>query len=366
MSNSPKNIAFVISGLDVGGAELLVVETVLALKSYYNSVHLLYLKNCNSLMDNNKYRDLNPLYLDFDKNGFIKSTLKLRKYIKNNKIDIVHSHLSLANIVTKVSSIGLSKLSFYNTYHNMDKRLAMKKPSVFVYNFIDRFFVNFFKNHFSIAISNAVKNYHCQVVKLRPGKVLTIYNGVFKNGQCLRANRGYSDIQKILTVGRLEEVKNIGEQIYFIKRIKELGFDNVSLTIVGDGSEMDRLKNLVDNLHLNHCVEFLGSRLDTENIFPNYDLFISSSIVEGFGLTILEAISYGLPVIATNTPAVKEILQNGKYGFLYSSGDLDQLVNTWQKIVNVNNIKDFVTESYNYFKNNFSFETYLQRIKDLE
>lgn len=361
-----KKVLFVVTGLDVGGAELLVAETVISFRKVYKDVHLIYIKDCTELLKKERYESLNPIYMDLKSKGLVGSVNFLRRYIKNNRIDTVFSHLSMANIITKFCSIGLRKVEFYNTYHNMDPRLQKRSPNVLFYNFVDRFYINLCRNHYSIAISKAVKEYHCRVKHLKESKVHVIYNGIFKDGESIRSQRERGEIKKLVTVGRLEPVKNVTLQIELISELKNRGYKDISLDIVGDGTERERLEERVRELELESYVNFLGSRLDLENLLPNYDLFISSSRVEGFGLTILEAISYGLPVLTSKSPAVEEILDRGEYGILYENDNLMDFIERFETLLRGEvDLERLTDKAYQYFLKNFSFDAYITKLTDL-
>lgn len=119
----------------------------------------------------------------------------------------------------------------------------------------------------------------------------------------------------ILSVGRFVAQKD------FTTIIKAFGLvinrmKNLELWLVGDGPEKQELKELVSKLRLNGKVKFLGWQQELLPIYRKADIFVFASNWEGFGYVILEAMSQGLPVIATDTNfGPREIIDN-KYGIL--------------------------------------------------
>lgn len=98
------------------------------------------------------------------------------------------------------------------------------------------------------------------------------------------------------------------------------------LWLVGDGSLLDQLKRSVHELGLDDHVEFLGTRQDVPELLGRADLFVfSTTEQEGLGSVLLEALAAGLPIIASDVPACREILDEGKWGVLVKAGDPEAL-----------------------------------------
>jgi glycosyltransferase involved in cell wall biosynthesis len=123
---------------------------------------------------------------------------------------------------------------------------------------------------------------------------------------------------KILFVGRLTHEKGIN---YAIKAVGELLKSNIScdLTICGYGPERSFLQRMTEDLNLDSNVHFIGnisSRVEIEKIYKSHDVFLLPSISEGTPKVILEAMAYGLIVVATSVGGIPEIVEDGVNGFL--------------------------------------------------
>ncbi len=88
------------------------------------------------------------------------------------------------------------------------------------------------------------------------------------------------------------------------------------LYFVGEGSEEKSLKELSHILNISEYVHFTGFQRNPYSYMKNADLLISSSISEGYPLVSCEALSLGLPILATDCTGNRDVLQNGKYGLL--------------------------------------------------
>ncbi len=118
-----------------------------------------------------------------------------------------------------------------------------------------------------------------------------------------------------------------------VKRIQDIIgiFEQVSaqvksrLVLIGNGPEMERVRNLVDEIGLAPQVTFLGRQDDVSQLLPCADVYLLTSAYESFGLTALEAMSCGVPVIGTSGSGMSEFLGDGTAGFLYPVGDVERM-----------------------------------------
>src|SRR5262249_49929759 len=93
-------------------------------------------------------------------------------------------------------------------------------------------------------------------------------------------------------------------------------FPHLRLTIAGYGPERSTLEAEVAKLGLASRTQFLGWKQDINSIFQNWDIFVMPSLEEGFGMAVIEAMSQGLPVIATSVGGLPEIVEDSRTGYL--------------------------------------------------
>ncbi len=126
----------------------------------------------------------------------------------------------------------------------------------------------------------------------------------------------------IISVGRLTPAKDYPTLLHAYSAAQSKGLEE-HLLIVGDGELADSLLKLSTDLGLSQHVHFLGHRPNPFPYIKRSRYFILSSVWEGFGLALLEALSLGLPAISTNCPSgPAEILADGEYGLLVNPGDV--------------------------------------------
>ena len=101
------------------------------------------------------------------------------------------------------------------------------------------------------------------------------------------------------------------------------------LVIIGDGPERSSMIELVGQLGLDKKIIFTGFMENPFNLIKNADIFVMSSRFEGFGLVICEAMTLGVPVVATDcTSGPREVLDNGEYGVLVPVEDIGKLADS--------------------------------------
>lgn len=120
---------------------------------------------------------------------------------------------------------------------------------------------------------------------------------------------------KIVTVGRLVPQKGFDRLIRIIGKLRRNG-KNVELFIVGEGTERKKLEHIIQEEVLENYVHLKGFMKNPYALMAKMDLFVCSSIAEGYSLVIAEAMTLGLPVISTECAGPKELLGNGEYGML--------------------------------------------------
>ncbi|MBM3252165.1 MAG: glycosyltransferase family 4 protein, partial [Candidatus Omnitrophica bacterium] len=180
-----------------------------------------------------------------------------------------------------------------------------------------------------IVVSQAV-NRRFSWMKNRETKVKTIYNGInleefdpSTDGKIIRMEFGLnSDTPLVGTVGRLDWYKGYP---YLLEAARKV-VDNVPrcrFLIVGDGEKRKELEDLTNKLNLNDNVIFAGSRNDIPEILASLDLFVLSSVSEGLGRSIIEAMAMQKAVVATNIGGIPEVVKHSVSGILVPAKNAD-------------------------------------------
>jgi N-acetyl-alpha-D-glucosaminyl L-malate synthase BshA len=105
------------------------------------------------------------------------------------------------------------------------------------------------------------------------------------------------------------------------------------LVLIGDGPERSRVERLVHELDLAHDVRFLGKQLHFVKVLQEADVFLLPSETESFGLAALEALSCGVPVVATRVGGLPEVISDGENGFLLPLGEVTAMAQATARIL---------------------------------
>lgn len=144
-----------------------------------------------------------------------------------------------------------------------------------------------------------------------------IVNPLFLKKKCSETNYNFRNERQIniITIARLDHNKNITSCLNIAKRLKE---SDISFTwrILGDGQERKSIEEKIIKNELSDCVKLLGYISNPYPFLKQSNLLVSTSLSESFGMVIYESTILGVPVLALNYPALKEIIKNGKNGFI--------------------------------------------------
>lgn len=244
--------------------------------------------------------------------SWIATVRRMVRLIRERGIDLIHSNGSRATIYGGIAA-RLSKVPLI--WH-----LRIADPDRLVDMLLVRLATKI------IVISEAVGK-RLSWLKDRQ-KITIIYNGIdlerfnpTVNGEIIREEFHLSHATPLVgIVGRLDWYK--GHQ-YFLQAADKITdtISDVHFLIVGDGERRRQLENLTRRLNLNQKVIFTGNRKDIPQILASLDVFVLSSVSEGFGRSVAEAMACACPVVATNAGGIAEIIEDGRSGILVPSKD---------------------------------------------
>lgn len=270
-------------------------------------------------------RDLGLQVKNFNMKGVldVRVIFKIAKFIRENKVDIVHTSIRLADWYGRVSAKVAGVPLIFSTIHNTDYWRREKK--YLVYSIIDRLTMTL--NTHVVAVSNGVKDFLVRWQRINPDKITTIYNGVdvekytdttgFEKLRNLFGLRG--DIPTIGVTARLTRQKGLDIFLQAAKYILQNG-RQAQFLLVGDGPSRGELEDLAKKLEIEQYIIFTGFRTDIPAILGLLDIFVMSSRWEGLGLSIIEAMLAGKPVVASNVDGIPEVVLDQETGILIPPG----------------------------------------------
>ncbi|MCZ6766610.1 MAG: glycosyltransferase family 4 protein [bacterium] len=176
---------------------------------------------------------------------------------------------------------------------------------------------------------------------------------VIPNGLTLPEKRSKGD--KIVCLGRLVEVKGVR---YLIEAVKDIP-DCPEVIIAGAGPEEETLKEMAAGLN----IRFTGRVLNIENVFMEGGIFILPSLSEGLPQAMLEAMSYGLPVIATTVGGVPDVVEHGRTGFLVEPGNAGEIRKYLERLLSDEVMRKTMSENCLTEIQNYAWPVLLKRME---
>lgn len=345
-------IAFYIPILNVGGAEKVMVNLLKQLSLNEEDIYFLITDSINSIWIKEIDSKVKILNVDSKKN-ILNRLYNINKAIKNNKIDIVVSHLTHSNIhcslLKLVSSFKLILVEHSITSHYIE---SLKFSSFKITHFLIKRLYNYADS--IVCVSEACKNDLVKKFKVKLSKTYVIYNPIdFDAIQSLsvepltlKITEFIGERKYLVSVGRLEAIKN---HKYLIESLKDyLTINDFVLVIIGDGSEKNNLEKLIDEFSLNKNVLLVGYDLNPYKYISKCQLLIHPSKFEGFGLVLIEALFLQKEIVSFNFEVAYEVLENGNLGsIVYDKVTLLSAVDSKLNQLNQNDFSKKVYNSYN-------------------
>lgn len=296
-----KHVLHIITTIERGGAEKQLLTLVQQQCKSGREVTVLPLKGNPELL--NEFETAGAtVNLDLLNRGVVAQLHLLRKKLWSSS-SIIHAHLPRAELI---ASLAKQKCSLIISRHNAEPFFP-NAPK-----FVSRILAIFTTSRAEqvVAISAAVEKYISDTGEAASNKRICVVHYGFDplSGHTKQeSNISKSGSPNIGTIGRLVPQKDYPTLLSAFKLLSE-NFLDARLIVLGDGYMKSLLQVQVENLHLTDKVEFVGKRANIRDYLKTFDMFVLTSKYEGFGLVLLEAMSEGIPVVASNNSAIPEVL----------------------------------------------------------
>jgi len=290
---------------------------------------------------NRPLKSKNPLYL-----------LKLNYILLFSKADVIHSQM---DDIIKYFPLHFLRKNLCLTIHCV--RLGYKGISKYNYIF---------------AISDEVRE---SARKQTGAEAQVVHNGIETQKFNIKKREVSDGKFNIVQIGRLDHLHK-GQHLT-LKAIHTLvtnyNFTDIHLDLIGEGDSEKYLKELTDNLNINTYVTFLGtcSKDYIKENLTNYDLLVQPSLWEGFGLTIIEAMSAMVPTLISNVDGMKTTSLNGEFSYTFQSGNVEDYTERLFNIIQRPAIEReaFAKKAHKYACDNFDIsitvENYIKQYRKI-
>ncbi|MCC3862735.1 glycosyltransferase [Terrisporobacter petrolearius] len=345
-----------------------------------NSMHLggdnkCILKLCKELKDENKIVVASKggiLTQDFEDMGishyFIKDVvnkrphiiifniMKLIKIVKDENIDVIHSHHRMATLTAKIVSRFVKVRVIHTQHLCIEDKFKLTKLAL--------------NNIQTITVSNAAKRILETKSNLEDKNITTIYNTIEVKNENKVVDERLKQLKEsgyyiVCQVSRVIDYKGVYDFVDIAEvTVKEN--DNIRFVFIGDGPEKEKLQKYIKEKKLEKYVYMLGSKNNVIEHLKYIDLVLLCSYIEGLPLAPLEAFSQGIPVIATNIDGTNEEIKDDYNGFLVNIKDIDAFKTNILKVFNDKSLqkklKENATKTY---YDNFNEVIYKSRHQDI-
>jgi glycosyltransferase involved in cell wall biosynthesis len=347
------NLLYVVTKLELGGAQKQLLSLAICLdKARFNiflftSQNGLLVEEASSIkgvtLNKSRYleRPVNPL-------KDLLALIEIFRYIKKNNIQIVHTHSSKAGILGRLAARLAKAKIIIHTVHGWSFNDYQPFFVRRIFIALERLTAQF--THKLIVASyydkeKGLKNRIGQEDRYKLIRYGIDYTEFLKTEQNLKEELGIG--ANDLVVGMIACFKPQKSPQDFIKAafITSEKFPNVKFLLVGDGALRNRVKKLINKFNLQDKLILTGWRRDIPKILSTIDIFVLTSLWEGLPVSALEALVSSRPVVATNTGGIREIIFEGKNGFLVKSKDMEKLSERLTLLLKDDNLRRIMSQN---------------------
>ncbi|TAM43815.1 glycosyltransferase family 1 protein [bacterium] len=329
------NILYVITKLELGGAQKQLLSLIRGLNKEKFSLHLVTGEHGLLVSEAEKIPDLRLTRCRFLDRSIrpikdLRAFLFIYFFIKNNNIDIVHTHSSKAGILGRWAAKAAGAKIIVHTVHGWSFHDYQHKIPHHLYLFLERVCAVFTSKIVVVSQSDKNKGLR-QGVGSRDKYELVRYavNTLeFRNSgvpSAVKEKLGLPGRGPIVgTVACLKQQKAPQDFIKLAAAIKK-EFPDTKFILVGDGVLRKKVCSLIKKLKLEREIILTGWRNDIPLVLSSLDVFVLTSRWEGLPIAALEAMAAEVPLVATDTGGIREIITNGKTGYLVKAGDIQAM-----------------------------------------
>lgn len=329
-------ILHVIESLEVGGAEMVVVQLANQM-AISHDVSVCCVKKVGPLQERLSDR-ISVCCLHKKEGNDFRIPLAIASHVKAESFDVVHSHnwgvffdsvlgARFGGARSIVHTAHGNFLPYPNSMSGKIKKHIRRAMDKFASFFLDEL----------VTVSSYIRGQIIGFLGLDPKKISTIYNGIALNdfGRNVNSDQRQNNGEIVFTaVGRLASVKNYPMLIRAFAVAQEQTETKLKLWFVGDGPERKDLERLTTQLGIIDSVTFMGFKDNIKEILLDSDVFMLTSHYEGVSIALLEAMATGLPVIATSVGGNVEVVVDKQSGILIPDNDIKNCVAAMVKMAN--------------------------------
>lgn len=288
----------------------------------------------------------------------IKALYKIVKIINEVQPDIVHCHSSKAGALGRVAAkMCRIKSVIYTPHAYSFQNYTLSKRKRSLYILIEKILGKI--TNITINVSEGERQNAFENNIVGENNSIVIYNGI---NYMEKSVDNLSGTIKIGTTMRMEVQK---DPLTFIEIAKIIvnKHPNVEFIFVGDGHLNNEVKECIQKYNLGKRVKLLGFQKNVIDIVGSFDIYLITSLYEGLPYSIIEAISLGKPIVATNVTGNNEIVKNGYNGLLFEAMNAQEGAEKIESLLNnISLINEYGLNSRKLYKEYFTIEQMMEAL----
>ena len=326
-------VMFVINSLGAGGAERSLFEMLpLFSRGGVDPTVVCLIRQDQGVQDSTRELGVDTRFING--HGWMSRGRELHTLVGNLRPDLLHTTIFEADVVGRLAAVGTDTPVLTSLVNTTYDPVRLQDPNIRRWRLaavkgVDGWTARHLTTHFH-AITEAVKDAAVRDLRVKPRDVTVIPRGrdAVRLGQPSPARRakarklldlGADDVV-LATVGRQEFQKG---QWHLLEATASLIQQDPSLRLViagRRGNASNRLEEVIRTSSLNGEVRFLGHRDDAPEVLAAADVFVFPSLYEGLGGALIEAMALGLPIVASDLPAIREVVEADRNALLVPPG----------------------------------------------
>ena len=348
-----KTILHFIYDLGRGGAETMLVRVLKELPEYNNIVVTLYNDNqFKKELEGVKCICLNQRSLLL----FPFTAIKLRRLIKQYKVDIVHTHLFWPTLIARIATP--KKIPLITTIHAfIATSVEYKKWYI---RFLDKISFKLRRSAIIGVAKGATKEYF-SFLDIKPYKAYALYTFVDVDHFNLARSATKESYEgfRLISIGALRVQKN---HQYLVEAFRLLKDKNIQLDIYGTGPLQQKLQKAIDDSQVN--VVLKGMVTNINEVLPQYDLCVMSSTFEGFSLGVLETMAMKVPMLLSEIVSFREQCEDT--AMYFSLDDMHDFALKVKTLAADAQLRSQLSEkAYKRVMDNFTLQHHMQLLKEI-
>jgi glycosyltransferase involved in cell wall biosynthesis len=327
-------VCIVLPKLDLGGAEVQVLNQIRLFDRSAVEVSLCCLSHGNARMETEARQYVVSLFnVGFRWRFFPFGLLRLVRHLRRGRFDVVHCHMPPADSVGRLAGWLAGVPVRITTEHG--RGLWKSRSYVFLEKILNRI------TDLKICVSKDILELRAMREGTPRAKLEYLPNGVdvgayqshTKDKAEIMAEFGWGPVDPlILSLGRLVAEKNYPLLVESIVLVREK-FPTVRCIIAGEGGCRDEIAGGISNLGAGENVKLAGIRSDVPDLLHAADVYVLSSMREGFPVSLIEAMAAGCAVAAARVGGIPDAIVDGVNGVLVNPGDAAELARAIENLV---------------------------------